>query len=90
MGPSLSQRGSTRPSPHLQGLFSATQTRELRDLVRAGLRNPVFVTVQETQVCARVCVRACVCVSPCHCSLPQAAPDLRVPAQLQNFYTVSG
>ncbi|CAB4042750.1 ATP-dependent RNA helicase DDX55, partial [Paramuricea clavata] len=29
------------------GLFSATQTDELEALVRAGLRNPVRITVQE-------------------------------------------
>lgn len=71
----------------LQGLFSATQTRQLRDLVRAGLRNPVFVRVQETQVCVVWCVRVCLCVIV---ALPQAAADLRMPAQLQNLYTVSG
>ena len=58
---------STAPPSHplsvsyLQGLFSATQTRQLRDLVRAGLRNPVFVRVQETQVCV-VCVVCVRCV----------------------------
>ena len=30
------------------GLFSATQTKELKELARAGLRNPVSVTVQVT------------------------------------------
>ncbi|XP_033211829.1 probable ATP-dependent RNA helicase DDX55 homolog [Belonocnema kinseyi] len=29
------------------GLFSATQTKELQQLIRAGLRNPTFVTVKE-------------------------------------------
>ena len=31
------------------GLFSATQTKELKELARAGLRNPVSVTVQVTK-----------------------------------------
>jgi len=31
----------------MQGLFSATQTDEVEALVRAGLRNPVRVTVRE-------------------------------------------
>jgi ATP-dependent RNA helicase DDX55/SPB4 len=31
------------------GLFSATQTKELKELARAGLRNPVGVTVQVTR-----------------------------------------
>ncbi|XP_001603959.1 probable ATP-dependent RNA helicase DDX55 homolog [Nasonia vitripennis] len=30
------------------GLFSATQTKELEQLIRAGLRNPAIVTVQES------------------------------------------
>ena len=35
---------------HLRtGLFSATQTKELKELARAGLRNPVSVTVQVTK-----------------------------------------
>ena len=29
------------------GLFSATQTKELQQLIRAGLRNPTFVSVKE-------------------------------------------
>lgn len=29
------------------GLFSATQTKELEQLIRAGLRNPTLVTVKE-------------------------------------------
>lgn len=29
------------------GLFSATQTKELQQLIRAGLRNPAFVSVKE-------------------------------------------
>lgn len=29
------------------GLFSATQTKELHQLIRAGLRNPALVTVKE-------------------------------------------
>jgi len=29
------------------GLFSATQTRELQQLIRAGLRNPALVVVKE-------------------------------------------
>lgn len=29
------------------GLFSATQTKELQQLIRAGLRNPTLITVKE-------------------------------------------
>ncbi|KAM3957849.1 putative ATP-dependent RNA helicase DDX55 homolog [Aphomia sociella] len=35
------------PRQRRTGLFSATQTKELQDLVRAGLRNPVVVSVKE-------------------------------------------
>lgn len=35
------------PRQRRTGLFSATQTKELHDLVRAGLRNPVVVSVKE-------------------------------------------
>lgn len=31
------------------GLFSATQTKELEQLIRAGLRNPALVSVKETK-----------------------------------------
>ena len=33
-----------------QGLFSATQTKETEDLMRAGLRNPVKVIVKDETV----------------------------------------
>lgn len=35
------------PRQRRTGLFSATQTTELTDLIRAGLRNPVLVSVKE-------------------------------------------
>ncbi|RVE49101.1 hypothetical protein evm_006222 [Chilo suppressalis] len=35
------------PRQRRTGLFSATQTKELQDLIRAGLRNPVVVSVKE-------------------------------------------
>lgn len=35
------------PKLRRTGLFSATQTKEVEDLIRAGLRNPVRVSVQE-------------------------------------------
>ncbi|XP_065889391.1 ATP-dependent RNA helicase DDX55-like isoform X2 [Dysidea avara] len=37
------------PKQRRTGLFSATQTRELQQLIRAGLRNPVAVTVHQKQ-----------------------------------------
>ncbi|XP_056146545.1 ATP-dependent RNA helicase DDX55 [Lampris incognitus] len=42
------------PKQRRTGLFSATQTRELEKLVRAGLRNPVRITVKEKGVAASV------------------------------------
>jgi ATP-dependent RNA helicase DDX55/SPB4 len=35
------------PRQRRTGLFSATQTKDVENLVRAGLRNPVLVSVQE-------------------------------------------
>lgn len=35
------------PRQRRTGLFSATQTKEVQDLMRAGLRNPVLVSVRE-------------------------------------------
>lgn len=37
------------PRQRRTGLFSATQTQEVLDLMRAGLRNPVVITVKEKQ-----------------------------------------
>uniref|UniRef100_A0A7N9B0K6 ATP-dependent RNA helicase n=1 Tax=Mastacembelus armatus TaxID=205130 RepID=A0A7N9B0K6_9TELE len=42
------------PKQRRTGLFSATQTQELEKLVRAGLRNPVRITVKEKGVAATV------------------------------------
>ncbi|XP_074473153.1 ATP-dependent RNA helicase DDX55 [Sebastes fasciatus] len=42
------------PKQRRTGLFSATQTQELEKLVRAGLRNPVRITVKEKGVAASV------------------------------------
>lgn len=38
----------TLPKQRRTGLFSATQTDELEKLIRAGLRNPVRITVKQT------------------------------------------
>jgi ATP-dependent RNA helicase DDX55/SPB4 len=35
------------PRQRRTGLFSATQTKDVEQLVRAGLRNPVLVSIQE-------------------------------------------
>ena len=35
------------PRQRRTGLFSATQTKDVENLVRAGLRNPVLVSVRE-------------------------------------------
>lgn len=40
------------PKQRRTGLFSATQTQELEKLVRAGLRNPVRITVKEKGLAA--------------------------------------
>jgi len=38
----------TLPKQRRTGLFSATQTDELEKVIRAGLRNPVRITVKQT------------------------------------------
>lgn len=40
------------PKQRRTGLFSATQTQEVENLVRAGLRNPVRISVKEKGVSA--------------------------------------
>ena len=37
------------PKQRRTGLFSATQTKAVEDLIRAGLRNPVRISVKEKQ-----------------------------------------
>jgi len=44
---SLDEILSYLPKQRRTGLFSATQTREVDDLIRAGLRNPVHIAVKE-------------------------------------------
>ncbi|VDO61968.1 unnamed protein product [Schistosoma margrebowiei] len=63
------------PKQRRTGLFSATQTTRVEDLVRAGLRNPVRVTVsQQTQ-------------KELECANNQSLQQ-RIPFALQNFYTI--
>ena len=45
----LSEILSWLPRQRRTGLFSATQTDEVQKLVRAGLRNPVAITVRDKQ-----------------------------------------
>ncbi|XP_041815732.1 ATP-dependent RNA helicase DDX55 [Chelmon rostratus] len=45
------------PKQRRTGLFSATQTQELEKLVRAGLRNPVRITVKEKGVAATAAIQ---------------------------------
>ncbi|TNN09953.1 ATP-dependent RNA helicase DDX55 isoform 4 [Schistosoma japonicum] len=64
------------PKQRRTGLFSATQTTRVEDLVRAGLRNPVRVTVSQQTVGELESMNK-------NKSLQQ-----RVPSSLQNFYTI--
>lgn len=45
--PKLNTILSFLPRQRRTGLFSATQTKELQNLIRAGLRNPAVVSVKE-------------------------------------------
>ncbi|PNF27904.1 ATP-dependent RNA helicase DDX55 [Cryptotermes secundus] len=63
------------PRQRRTGLFSATQTKDVVQLVRAGLRNPVFVTIHEK----------------CHnksIDTRSDEVDLSTPSTLANYYTV--
>jgi ATP-dependent RNA helicase DDX55/SPB4 len=61
------------PKQRRTGLFSATQTREVEDLIRAGLRNPVHVAVKERSRCS---------------GNLGAEVDRKTPSTLSNFYMV--
>ncbi|CAL8081090.1 unnamed protein product [Calicophoron daubneyi] len=63
---------SLLPKQRRTGLFSATQTTEVQDLMRAGLRNPVRVVVRE-QISSES---------------GMSDTQQRTPIALQNFYTV--
>uniref|UniRef100_A0A8D3D772 ATP-dependent RNA helicase n=1 Tax=Scophthalmus maximus TaxID=52904 RepID=A0A8D3D772_SCOMX len=69
---SLNSILSLLPKQRRTGLFSATQTQELEKLVRAGLRNPVRITVKEKGVAAAAA----------------AAPVQKTPSRLSNYYTI--
>ncbi|KAK7200834.1 ATP-dependent RNA helicase [Novymonas esmeraldas] len=58
------------PKQRRTGLFSATQTKELTELARAGMRNPVSVTVRMSSVNSA--------------NADKAKPQ--IPEQLSNFY----
>lgn len=50
--PSINTILELLPKQRRTGLFSATQTQEVENLVRAGLRNPVRISVKEKGVAA--------------------------------------
>ncbi|GBL76538.1 ATP-dependent RNA helicase DDX55, partial [Araneus ventricosus] len=41
------------PKQRQTGLFSATQTKEMEDLIRAGMRNPVCIAVKQKGSCVQ-------------------------------------
>ncbi len=66
------------PKQRRTGLFSATQTRELADIARAGMRNPVAVTVRSANVHA---------IAPSSGAPAESKPQ--VPEQLENRYILA-
>ncbi|XP_077998273.1 ATP-dependent RNA helicase DDX55-like [Glandiceps talaboti] len=54
---SINQILSYLPKQRRTGLFSATQTDEVEKLIRAGLRNPVRITVKEKQTTSQAIQR---------------------------------
>ncbi|CAH8631045.1 unnamed protein product [Heterobilharzia americana] len=63
------------PKQRRTGLFSATQTTRVEDLVRAGLRNPVRVTVSQQTAKESDC-------------LGDKPLQQRTPSALQNYYAI--
>ncbi|KDR12156.1 ATP-dependent RNA helicase DDX55 isoform X2 [Zootermopsis nevadensis] len=63
------------PRQRRTGLFSATQAKELEQLVRAGLRNPVLVAVHEKSQNKSV-------------STGPDETDISTPSTLANYYTI--
>lgn len=43
------------PKQRRTGIFSATQTQEVEDLIRAGMRNPVRVSVKQKSLIGSEC-----------------------------------
>jgi ATP-dependent RNA helicase DDX55/SPB4 len=81
----LTQILAALPKQRRTGLFSATQTTEVRALARAGLRNPAVVVVKVQKDAAAA--------SDSHEATSQHAPAPSAhgwvtPAGLKNFYTV--
>lgn len=64
------------PKQRRTGLFSATQTEKVEDIIRAGLRNPVRVTVQSSAQQKK--------------KAAQANCDVKTPSQLRNYYVKCG
>lgn len=62
------------PRQRRTGLFSATQTKDVENLVRAGLRNPVLVSVHEKFLKSD--------------STRLSEADVSTPSTLANYYTV--
>ena len=64
------------PKQRRTGLFSATQTEKVEDIIRAGLRNPVRVTVQSSKQEKK--------------KAAQTNCDVKTPSQLRNYFVKCG
>ena len=78
----INQILSILPKQRRTGLFSATQTKEVKELARAGMRNPVSVTV-------RVQARQQVGQLQDGVAGPPST-SLSTPTTLTNWFTVAG
>ncbi len=74
------------PKQRRTGLFSATQTQEVRALARAGLRNPATVSVSVQRSSGAGGARA----SGASSSSSSSAASQATPNTLANFYTLCG
>ena len=71
------------PKQRRTGLFSATQTREVRALMRAGMRNPVSISVKVKASALPSAARS----SSSSASQPQQT--IRTPTSLSSFYVIA-
>ena len=80
----LNQILSVLPKQRRTGLFSATQTREVKDLARAGMRNPVTVAVK-----AHRAAPPCNALNPPGTGAAPAPSSQATPSTLTNLYSVA-
>jgi ATP-dependent RNA helicase DDX55/SPB4 len=75
------------PKQRRTGLFSATQSRELAELARAGMRNPLVVTVRQALDAAAQMQAAALLASADPAAAAEVELKPQVPIQLRNYFS---